>query len=182
MKVLLYIWSALNLLFLAGLIAVKTNLVDPFLIARTTATATICMRGYLTLILMTALVWGGGAWIGKGIIQQKWGLIGLGLLFVVIGLWHTGQWVVREDSRIHEHFFKWRLKSADYNLELNAYNLEGYDKSFHDLSSYPCYEYCNHFFTRSYQVDQSTEFIVYKGLGPLFALEKDEWTPQTTSN
>lgn len=176
------IWLLLNILFLGGLVMVKAELIDHSLVSRTTAVSSVCMQGYFSLVILITMIWGGGVWISKGISGWKWKFILPGIFAIAIGFWHSGHWVVRDSHSIHEHFFLFRLQSAEYDMQLQQYNMEGYDKSFHDLSDYPCYEYCDNFFTRSYQVRNGEEFIVYKGIGPIFSLSSDEWTPQASSN
>lgn len=79
-----------------------------------------------------------------------------------------------DGSEMREYLFFCEIKKTEIvDLWIAEKISGGYDKAYHYNSDYPCFRYCDSFFTRQYQIGKNEMFNVFNGIGPLFNLENE---------
>ena len=163
--------------FLALLVAIKSGWIAREWITGTSGVSSICMSSYVGLLVYTALLFLGLRMVFYGISNRsiRRGLLGLAL--ALGGIFHGAHLVVRRDDAIRVQILVWPYQIAPYDAHTSALNMGGYEKAHHFDPHYPCYEYCESFFLRRYQVGSGKECVVYRGLLPFLGLTEDHWWP-----
>lgn len=166
-------------LFLGLLFAIKTELIVPAFFTETTAVSSICMASDAGLVVYAGILFMGLRMGLKAIAKRRISAVLLGLALILIGFAHGAHLVVRRGDRIRAQILVWPYQSMAYDAHTSELNYSGYDAAFHFDPQYECYEYCESFFLRRYQVGAGQQFVVYRGLLPFLGLSDDHWWPQS---
>lgn len=174
-----YIALAVAGLFLGLLLAIKTELVARELITQTTAVSSICMASNAGLVVYAGILFIGLRMALHAISKRRGLAVLLGLALIVVGFGHGAHLVVRSGDSIRAQMLIWPYQRMAYDAHTSEFNHGGYDAAFHADPQYACYEYCESFFLRRYQVGAGQQMVVYRGLIPVLGLSDDHWWPQS---
>lgn len=145
--------------------------IDELLLTGTTATTFITTRNPISILILLGLSYLMGFMATHYLKRKKHIQVITSVLAGMFLYFMSGQVIVNTLDTIQEQFLIFPIKTQKFDAVTTEFNYYGYHHRFHKREDYPCYEYCETIFFRTYQVSPYKQFIVFKGLGPLFSLE-----------